>query len=188
MAGFSHPTVGALAPASPILQQRDLTPPSMYPCHMPLRPPPIAPHHHPHPHPHHIVNVGSADTTPSAIGASPTANIGNLQESGGSSNNSTGYEALSAYRLPPPPLSTGGVSSTTAITTTSSGNCNASHQMGPTAGEGGFGGGGDSLPTSMSSYAHMSYNYAASSSNGSNGINSAGKQQFFASCFYSPWV
>lgn len=186
MASFSHPSVGALAPASPILQQRDLTPPSMYSCHMPLRPPPIAPHHHPHPH--HIVNVGSSDAA-SAIGTSPTANIGNLQESGGSSNNSSGYEALSAYRLPPPPLSTGGASSTTAITTPSSENCSAVHQMGPTAGGGGFGG-GDNLPTSMPSYAHMSYNYAASSSNGSNshGINSAGKQQFFASCFYSPWV
>lgn len=183
MASFSHPTVGSLAPASPILQQRDLTPPTMYPCHMPLRPPPIAPHH--------IVNVGSADASSSTVSASPAVNIGNLHDSGGCSTNSTGYEVLSAYRLPPPPLSAG---SSTAITP-SSGHCSSS-QMAHNAG-GGFG--SDSLPSSMPSYAHMSYNYAAansvtSSSNGnsvssinSHGIN-PGKQQFFASCFYSPWV
>lgn len=189
MASFSHPTVSALAPASPILQQRDLTPPAMYPCHMPLRPPPIA-HHH-------IVNVGSVDTSTSTVSGSPTVNIGNLHDSGGSSNNSSGYEVLSAYRLPPPPLSTG---SSSAITPSSaltplSGHCSSS-QMEHTAG-GGFG--GNSLPSSMPSYAHMSYNYSAassvaSSSNSSSvsGINShginSGKQQFFASCFYSPWV
>ncbi|KAH8406412.1 hypothetical protein KR222_005847 [Zaprionus bogoriensis] len=183
MASFSHPSVSALAPPSPILQQRDVTPPSMYASHMNLRPSPIAPHH--------LVNVASAET--SAVSDSPTVNVGNLHESAGSrsSNNTSGYEVLSAYRLPPPPMVTGCATSTASSST--SVNCSP-NQMGHTSGAA-FS--VDSLPCTLPSYAHMGYNYASTgsmghSSSGTTAINhhgiNSGKQQFFASCFYSPWV
>ncbi|XP_030379729.1 paired box protein Pax-6 [Scaptodrosophila lebanonensis] len=182
---FSHPTVGALAPPSPISQQRDLTPPSsLYPCHMSLRAPPIAPHH--------IVGVGGVSNE--SPGGS--VNISNSHTSNIGSNNGTGYDVLSAYGLPPPPPPPSANPSSHHVMEPRQSSCSP-NQAGPVHGvTSGFG--SESIsPASVPSYAHMSYNYAAANNvapSGSNtmpGISShgaSGKQQFFASCFYSPWV
>lgn len=195
MPSFNHPTVGSLAPPSPILQQRDLTPPSMYPCHMPLRPPPIASHH--------IVGVGVATPNERAtVCGSPTINASNTHVSNGptsaNANNAAGYEVLSSYGLqPPPPPVSSAHHSIEPRQSTCSPNQMGSGAVGVGLGHApGFG--SDSISSSMPSYAHMSYNYAAAAAangvapsgvahNNSHG-STHGKQQFFASCFYSPWV
>ncbi|XP_001352371.2 paired box protein Pax-6 isoform X1 [Drosophila pseudoobscura] len=190
MPSFSHSSVGPLAPPSPLSQQRDLTPPSLYPCHMTLRPPPIAgPHHH---------------LSPNDAGNSANVHSSNL----GASNNGTGYEVISSYGLAPPPLPSGGAadgsSSATANIAVSSHQimeprqspCSPQH-LGASIHSSGFA--TEAISSAVPSYAHMSYNYATAANNvppsgGGNpvpGLNShgaSGKQQFFASCFYSPWV
>ncbi|XP_030566641.1 paired box protein Pax-6 isoform X1 [Drosophila novamexicana] len=197
MPNFGHPTVGSLAPPSPITQQRDLTPPSMYPCHMPLRPPPIPPHQ--------LVGVGSATNDSAGVSSSPLQSNPHAASGTVASNNAIGYESLSAYSLqPPPPASTaanhipsGHHPSMEARQAT----CSPSlmNSGGSVHGVGhGSGFGSESISPALPSYAHMSYNYAAAasgvaSSGGANpaaAINShgSGKQQFFASCFYSPWA
>ncbi|XP_017869085.1 PREDICTED: paired box protein Pax-6 isoform X1 [Drosophila arizonae] len=179
---FSHATVG-----SGIAQQRDLTPPSMYPCHMPLRPPPLGPHQ--------LVCVGGATNESTSVSSSPTVNISNP-----ASNNSTGYESLSAYGLPPPPPAPASALGTSTTNTA----INAAHQpsmearpstCSPSQMCHGSVFGSESISPAMPSYAHMSYNYANSlaSSGGANptgphNSHGSGKQQFFASCFYSPWA
>ncbi|KAH8272510.1 hypothetical protein KR044_013439 [Drosophila immigrans] len=192
---FSHSTVGSLAPPSPILQQRDLTPPSMYPCHMSLRPPPIAPHHH-------LVGVGvglgTTSNEISTLRSSPTLAASNSHGSNGTeslNNDVADYELHSTYGLPPPPP---------PIVTPNAVSAVHHHAMeqprqstcSPIQMTHGPGFANDSTIPSIPSYAHMSYNYAAaaaansvapSSSNHSNS-HVSGKQQFFASCFYSPWV
>nr|XP_017029348.1 paired box protein Pax-6 isoform X2 [Drosophila kikkawai] len=202
---FNHPSVvgSSLAPPiSPISQQGgDLTPPSLYPCHMNLRPPP---HHH------LVTNDGNS----------------HIDSRGNCSGSSGGYEALSAYALPPPPpipcsssgssLNFSGSSPSSSTTAAAAAGTSAHHHHHPSTMESrhspscgsnsnhlGIGHTSvfatDSISPTVSPY--MSYNYAAaaasSSSNANVGVVTApvsggnvpsGKQQFFASCFYSPWV
>ncbi|XP_068154242.1 paired box protein Pax-6 isoform X1 [Drosophila tropicalis] len=180
---FNHSAVGPLAPPSPASQQRDLTPPSLYPCHMTLRPPPIGPHH----------IVGGGDGPPE---------IGN-SHSGTGANNGSGYDVLSAYGLPPPPLPPSGAAGAagagsinpSAVSSASAAHhmmdprsTGSPHQLGVSSGFG-----SEAISPAVPSYAHMSYNYAAAANNvpptgGPNPHAASGKQQFFASCFYSPWV
>ncbi|XP_017962538.2 paired box protein Pax-6, partial [Drosophila navojoa] len=179
---FSHQTVGP-----GIAQQRDLTPSSMYPCHMPLRPPPLGPHQ--------LVCVGGATNESTNVSSSPTVNISNP-----ASTNSTGYESLSAYGLPPPPPAPASVLETSTTNTAISAAHHQSMESRPSTSSPsqmshGSAFGSESISPAMPAYAHMSYNYANSlaSSGGANpagALNShgSGKQQFFASCFYSPWA
>ncbi|XP_028900780.1 paired box protein Pax-6 isoform X2 [Zeugodacus cucurbitae] len=231
MSSFTHPSISSM-PGSPMSQQRDLTPPSLYQCHMSLRAPlPPPPHHH------HAVVGGFG--IPSAGGA---------HSSGGSLTNQqsacSGYDtSVSSYGqtvglqppLPPPPLPTPVSSNVSALSQVSSDssvsaiNCGSgaittttnlnnttilsarnspcspptSHQLGtPNNGSGSV------ASTTTDNYSQLGYGYAAAaavaSAAGNNsgasavmgtGIssasaqNQAGKQQqFFASCFYSPWV
>ncbi|XP_016967454.1 paired box protein Pax-6 isoform X1 [Drosophila biarmipes] len=190
---FNH--VGSLAPPSPISQQGDLTPPSLYPCHMSLRPPPIAP-------PHHHIVAGEM--------GNPAGGVGNVQPANlGANCSGSGYEVLSAYALPPPPLPSSSASASNFSTSSStSANVTSHHNMpqepcpSPCNSNSNHLGVGhssvfatDSISPAVSSYAHMSYNYASAANNvtsSSSGEAPAhvapGKQQFFASCFYSPWV
>nr|XP_016998557.2 paired box protein Pax-6 isoform X1 [Drosophila takahashii] len=192
---FNHSSVGSLAPPSPISQQGDLTPPSLYPCHMTLRPPPIAP-------PHHHIVPGN--------GSSPAGGIGNAQSANlGANCGGSGYEVLSAYALPPPPLpSSSAPASNFPTSSSTSANGTSHHPMSqepcpsPCSSNSNPLGVGhssvfatDPISPAVSSYAHMSYNYAstannmsASSPGGAPAHVAPGKQQFFASCFYSPWV
>ncbi|XP_017062814.1 paired box protein Pax-6 isoform X2 [Drosophila eugracilis] len=189
IASFNHSSVGSLTSQSPISQQGDLTPPSLYPSHMTLRAPPIAPPHH------HI--VASDGGSPAGGGASAGMGAG----CGGS-----GYEVLSAYALPPPLPSSSAPA--TNFSTSSSANVTSIHTMShepclsPCSSSSNHLGVGhssvfatDTISPAVPSYAHMSYNYAsatnnvtASSTSGTSTHVAPGKQQFFASCFYSPWV
>ncbi|XP_039496471.1 paired box protein Pax-6 isoform X1 [Drosophila santomea] len=192
---FSHSSVGPLAPPSPIPQQGNLTPPSLYPCHMALRPPPMAPTHQ------HIV---TGDGSSPAGGGLASAQSGNS----GANCSGSGYEVLSAYALPPPPMtpSSAAVSNFSAASSTSANvtphhtasqepcpsPCSSASHLG-VAHSSGFA--SDPISPAVNSYAHMSYNYASSGNNmapsstgGSAAHVAPGKQQFFASCFYSPWV
>ncbi|XP_052854980.1 paired box protein Pax-6 isoform X2 [Drosophila gunungcola] len=190
--GFNHSSVGSLAPPSPISQQGDLTPPSLYPCHMTLRPPPIAPPHH------HIVASDGGSPAGGGIGNAQSVNLG-------ASCSGSGYEVLSAYALPPPPLpSNSAPASNFAASASSSGHNSMPQEPCPSpcssnSNHLGVGHGSvfatDPISPAVSSYAHMSYNYATAANNGTPsaaGGSAAhvapGKQQFFASCFYSPWV
>ncbi|XP_017126179.1 paired box protein Pax-6 isoform X2 [Drosophila elegans] len=189
---FNHSSVGSLAPPSPISQQGDLTPPSLYPCHMTLRPPPIAPPHH------HIVASDGGSPAGGGIGNAQSVNLG-------ASCSGSGYEVLSAYALPPPPLpSSSAPASNFAASASSSGHNSMPQEPCPSpcssnSNHLGVGHGSvfatDPISPAVSSYAHMSYNYATAANNGTPsaaGGSAAhvapGKQQFFASCFYSPWV
>lgn len=202
MPSFNHSSVvgSSLAPpTSPISHQGgDLTPSSLYPCHMNLRPPP---HHH----------LVTNDGVPQSV---------NLVDSRSNCTGSSGgYEALSAYALPPPPpipssssasssnFSGGSPSSTTTAAAVSSAHHHHSMEsrQSPSCGSNsnhlGIGHSSvfatDSISPTVSPY--MSYNYAAAAASASSNVNgvatpvsggnvSSGKQQFFASCFYSPWV
>ncbi|BFG06723.1 paired box protein Pax-6 [Drosophila madeirensis] len=192
MPSFNHSSVGPLAPPSPLSQQRDLTPPSLYPCHMTLRPLPIAGPHH------HLVPNDGGNSGPG---------IGNVHlTNAGASNNGTGYEVLSTYGLAPQPLPAGGGGAADGNSSATANLAVSSHQiMEPRqspcspqhlgAGSHSSGFATDAISSAVPSYAHMSYNYATAANNvpASGGGNpvphaSSGKQQFFASCFYSPWV
>ncbi|KAH8384953.1 paired box protein Pax-6 [Drosophila serrata] len=203
MPTFNHSSVvgSSLAPPiSPISQQGgDLTPPSLYPCHINLRPPP---HHH------LVTNDGNS----------------HLDSRGNCSGSTGGYEALSAYTLPPPPppipcsnsasssnfSGSSSLSSTTAAAAVTSAHHHHStmeSRHSPSCGSSSNHLGishtsvfaADSISPTVSPY--MSYNYAAAAASASSNANggvvttpvtggnvSSGKQQFFASCFYSPWV
>ncbi|XP_017051423.2 LOW QUALITY PROTEIN: paired box protein Pax-6 [Drosophila ficusphila] len=192
---FNHSSVGSLAPPSPISQQGDLTPPSLYPCHMTLRPPPIPPPHH------HIVP---------GDGAGP-AGSGNVQPASlGTNCSGSGYEVLSAYGLPAPPVASGSTPASSFSTPSSSIGASSHHPIpqeqcpSPCSSSSNHMGVGHShssvfatepISSSVNSYAHMSYNYATAANNvtqssisGTTAHVAPGKQQFFASCFYSPWV
>ncbi|KAH8236305.1 hypothetical protein KR032_006879 [Drosophila birchii] len=190
MPTFNHSSLvgSSLAPPiSPISQQgADLTPPSLYPCHMNLRPPP---HHH------LVTNDGNSHV-----------------DARGNCSGSSGYEALSAYALPPPSTNFSGSSpssSTIAAATSAHHHHNSTMESrhSPTCGSNSNHLGishtsvfaPDSISPTVSPY--MSYNYAAAAASASSSANggvmatpvsggnvSSGKQQFFASCFYSPWV
>ncbi|KAH8269758.1 hypothetical protein KR018_000420 [Drosophila ironensis] len=194
MPSFNHSSVGSLTSPSPMSQQGDLTPPAHYPCHMTLRPPPMTTHHH---------QIVPND------GGSPVSGPTNSQ---GVNNTGLGYEVLSAYALPPPPLPTSSVPSSNFSTSVTSGpgtgaNCTVtshhsmeSRQTPCNSNSTHFGVGAspvfsnEGISPAVSSYAHMSYNYAAAANNvapsvvGPPSHGAPGKQQFFASCFYSPWV
>uniref|UniRef100_A0A6P4EMS5 Paired box protein Pax-6 isoform X3 n=1 Tax=Drosophila rhopaloa TaxID=1041015 RepID=A0A6P4EMS5_DRORH len=193
---FNHSSVGSLAPPSPMSQQGDLTPPSLYPCHMNLRPPPIAPPHH------HLVAGDGGSPAGGGLGNAQSASLG-------TSCSGSGYEVLSAYALPPPPLpSSSAPALNFSAAASSSANVAAHHTMpqepcpSPCSSNSnhlGVGPGSvfatDPASSAVPSYAHMSYNYATAANNvtPSSAVSSAahvapGKQQFFASCFYSPWV
>ncbi|XP_033168156.1 paired box protein Pax-6 isoform X2 [Drosophila mauritiana] len=193
---FNHSSVGPLAPPSPIPQQGDLTPSSLYPCHMTLRPPPMAPAHH------HIVTGDGGRPAGVGLGSGQSANLG-------ANCSGSGYEVLSAYALPPPPMapSSAADSNFSAASSTSANvtphhtiaqescpsPCSSASHFG-VAHSSGFS--SDPISPAVSSYAHMSYNYASSANNsmtpssasGTSAHVAPGKQQFFASCFYSPWV
>ncbi|KAH8319350.1 hypothetical protein KR067_005014 [Drosophila pandora] len=191
MSSFNHASIGPLAPPSPMSQHGNMTPPLHYPCHMTLRPPPIA-HHH------------TNDESSLASG-----NVNSHSSSLGANNSAMGYEVL-AYGLPPPitPITSSSSSSSNFPPSISAGaNCTlTSHQSLETrhspcnSNSIHLGGGSSSIYSTetitppVPSYTHMSYNYATSANNiPASGIanpphGGSGKQQFFASCFYSPWV
>lgn len=190
MSSFNHSSIGPLAPPSPMSQHGNMTPPTHYPCHVTLRPPPIAAHH--------ITNDESNLTS-----GNPSSHSSSL----GANHSAMGYEVL-AYGLPPPHLPSSSSSSSNFTHSISTGaNCTVtSHQSletrhSPCNNNSIHLGGGSSsiyatetLSPSVPSYTHMSYNYATSTNNiPASGIanpphGASGKQQFFASCFYSPWV
>lgn len=195
----SHPPITSI-PGSPISQQRELVSPSLYQCHVSLRPP-VPPNHH-----HVISNGGFGATT----GNGSCNSAGQLQRIGSGSANSTptlnsgqsSYESLGVYSHAvglPPPSSTlpthQGLNSCTERQTSCSPHSNLGNNVSLSAHSAAV------PPTSTASpYSQMGYNgytaiASASSCNNSNNSPSpiphpsAGKQQqFFASCFYSPWV
>ncbi|XP_054746010.1 paired box protein Pax-6-like [Anastrepha obliqua] len=233
MSPFTHPSITSSQP-------RDLSPPSLYQCHMSLRTPLAPPPHH-----HAVVGgygipaSGAAHGSSMGAGSStPGSGLANLQPT------CSGYDTtLSSYSQavglqPPPPLplhSTANVSSlsqvasessvstlscgsrlTTMITgntttlTTRNSPCSPPQQLSTTNHSSGSGSVSSSIPDS---YSQLGYGYAtaaavatsACSNNdsvaalsaeptannviSSSSQNQAGKQQqFFASCFYSPWV
>ncbi|KAH8385435.1 hypothetical protein KR009_007710 [Drosophila setifemur] len=192
---FSHSSIGSMAPPSPMSLQGDLTPPTLYPCHMALRPPPIAPHSH-------QIVVNDEGSPPGCASSSQSANIG-------PNSSASGYEMLSAYALPPPPLPSSSASNfpvSASVSTSGNNSCTVSshHTMEPRLSPGSSNSNHLGLAHSsvfatdsisqVPSYAHMSYNYAAAANNmapsgvGNTSHGPPGKQQFFASCFYSPWV
>ncbi|KAH8389122.1 hypothetical protein KR215_005289 [Drosophila sulfurigaster] len=199
---FSHSSMGSLAPPSPILQQRDLTPPSvsMYPCHMPLRPPPLASHHN-------LVGVGTGLGTSSneVANVSSSPNIAsNPHGSNGTksvNNDVADYEANLTYGLPPPPLPIAPPTASNSLSISAAHHPQMEHHRqsncSPIQMSHGQSFANDSTSHAIPSYAHMSYNYAAAaaaansiapSDSNHNNSHVSGKQQFFASCFYSPWV
>ncbi|XP_037942303.1 paired box protein Pax-6-like [Teleopsis dalmanni] len=150
--------------SSSLGQQRELTPPSLYQCHMSLRPPT-----------HH--NIGNS--------------FGNTSLSiGNNSNNQhvyygSGSDSISGY---PSHVIGENISMPNPIT------CNADFNR-ETSAANQLINSGTSDNLSNSSYIQLGYNssasstVAASSISSNNGNSATGKQQqFFASCFYSPWV
>lgn len=240
MPSFTHPSISSI-PGSSMPQQRDLTPPSLYQCHMSLRTPlPPPPHHH--------ALVGSFGI-PSASGGNGSGSVmtgsGISSATGGSLTNP--QAACSSYDTvvsscgqtvgvqPPPPLpkpssnnvsalsqvssdssvsalNCGGRATTTttnlnntAILSNRNSPCSAlSHRQGtPNDGNGS----GSVAASSMDNYSQLGYGYAVSTASPTACSNSGGptamgtglsstssqnqvgkQQQFFASCFYSPWV
>ncbi|XP_046812113.1 paired box protein Pax-6 isoform X2 [Lucilia cuprina] len=197
----SHPPITSI-PGSPISQQRDLVSPSLYQCHVSLRPPVPPNHHH-----HHVISNGSFGA---ASGNGSCNTTSQLQRIGSGSANNTptlntgqsSYDTLGAYShavgLPPPSTSLSthqGISSCSSDRQTScSPHTNLSNNASLNTHSG-------TVPTSTATpYSQMGYNgytavAAAATCNNSNNSPSpiphpsTGKQQqFFASCFYSPWV
>ncbi|KAL9873538.1 paired box protein Pax-6 isoform X3 [Glossina fuscipes] len=197
MASFthSHPSITTM-PGSPITQQRDLGSSSFYQCHVSLRPPISHSHHH-----HH----GMPGSFGSAAGSSQiTCTAANLQgiNCNTTSQTSSTFDTLGTYGhtvgLPPPlPTHHNSILENCAARQTTYSPHSHSH----------LGNNSNAAATvSAASYSQMGYNgYAAvaaaasvtaacnGSSNSSppvvNSHSAAGKQQqFFASCFYSPWV
>ncbi|KAH8339729.1 hypothetical protein KR074_009863 [Drosophila pseudoananassae] len=189
VSSFNHSTIGPLAPPSPMSQQENMTSPTLYPCHMTLRPPPIAAHH--------ITN--DENSLASGNGSSHSTSLG-------ANNSAIGYEVLSAYGLPPPPVPLSSSSGSNFSPSISAGAACTSHQSlesrhsNCTSNSLHLGSGSsaiyatETISPPVPSYTHMGYNYATSSSNvptsaiASSPHGGSGKQQLFASCFYSPWV
>ncbi|XP_065370820.1 paired box protein Pax-6 [Calliphora vicina] len=199
----SHPSITSI-PGSPISQPRDLVSPSLYQCHVSLRPPVPPNHHHHH---HHVIANGSFGASSGNASCNTTSQ---LQRIGSGSSNSTqnhntvqsSYDSLDVYShavgLPPPsttlPIHQGLTSCTDRQTSCSPHASNLSNSVG-------YSSHSVTVPTSTPTpYSQMGYNgytavAAAATCNNSNISSSpishptTGKQQqFFASCFYSPWV
>ncbi|KAM7341290.1 eyeless isoform 2-T2 [Cochliomyia hominivorax] len=194
----SHPPITSL-PGSPISQQRDIVSPSLYQCHVSLRPP-VPPNHH-------VISNGSFGST---VGNSSCNTTSQLQRIASGPANSTptlnsgqsSYDSLGVYShsvgLPPPSTALPihqGLSTCTERQTSCSPHSNLSNNVGLSSHSA-------TVPTSTPTpYSQMGYNgytaiaTAATCNNSSNSPSpiphspSTGKQQqFFASCFYSPWV
>lgn len=202
MTGFthSHPPITSM-PGSPITQQRDLGSPSLYQCHVSLRPPIPSSHHHHH---HHVLTNGTFGST-SINGDNNTPT--HLQRMGSVSANSSTttntppntYNNLGVYShamgLPPPhPTLSSHHQAASAMTscTGRQSSCSPHASLGTHNGT-------SASAASTSPYSQVGYNgypaVAAAACNNSSPSPSpiphptSGKQQqFFASCFYSPWV
>ncbi|XP_055857863.1 paired box protein Pax-6 isoform X3 [Episyrphus balteatus] len=194
MSSFTHPSITSM-PSSPNIgivpsgisatsatsclqqHQRDLTPPSLYQCHMSLRgpiPPPL----------------GGPYSSQNSTGGSSSGGGVPGSVSGGSCtpNSSIPLPALSHPSTPTHPHQATAAAAVAAA---------AYDSLGLT----GYGPPPPPPPTASSDARHspcsphQSYQMAAAGSvvqsssyaNGGNNNNSSGKQ-FFASCFYSPWV
>ncbi|XP_049316223.1 paired box protein Pax-6 isoform X2 [Bactrocera dorsalis] len=237
MSSFTHPSISPM-PGSPISQQRDLTPPSLYQCHMSLRAPlPPPPHHHAMIGSFGIPSVSAGHSSSSAmIGSgcsSSTANTNQQLVSRGYDTTVKSYEQTVGLQ---PPLSlptaySNNVSALPQVTSDSSVsaiNCNSgattttnlnnttilstrnspcspiSHHLG-TPNDGG--GSSSTAASTMHNYSQLGYGYATTTASSTVCNNSGGptvmdtglsstssqnqvgkQQQFFASCFYSPWV
>ncbi|XP_036223666.1 paired box protein Pax-6 isoform X3 [Bactrocera oleae] len=237
MSSFTHPSISPM-PGSPMSQQRDLTPPSLYQCHMSLRAPlPPPPHHHAVIGSFGIPSASGGHGSNSAmIGSGSTSSTGDTNQQSACS----GYDTtVSSYEQtlgmqPPPPLPTDSSNNVSALSQVSSDssvstiNCSSvsttttnlnnttilstrnspcsppSHQLGiPNDGSGRS----SEAASTIHNYSQLGYGYAAATAasavcNNSGGPtvmgtglsstssqNQVGKQQqFFASCFYSPWV
>ncbi|XP_017488305.1 PREDICTED: paired box protein Pax-6 isoform X2 [Rhagoletis zephyria] len=233
MSSFTHPSITSI-PGSPMSQPRDLTPPSLYQCHMSLRAPlPPPPHHHA------VVGGFSLPVSNAAHGSgnamvaspgTPGSSLSNLQSPCSGYDGSLGtYGQTLGLQSPTalPPHSSATVSSLPQVssespltalncssrpTTMNIGNtrtlsarnspCSPCHQL--STPNNGSGGNGSVTSGPTDSYSQMGYGYAAAtavatgvcSNNGSatSGTTTSSQnqpskqQQFFASCFYSPWV
>ncbi|XP_055922604.1 paired box protein Pax-6 isoform X2 [Eupeodes corollae] len=191
MSSFTHPSITSM-PSSPNIgivpsgisaasatsclqqHQRDLTPPSLYQCHMSLRgpiPPPVGSSFSPH------------NSNASSGGGSVAPGNG-----GGSSSSNSG--------IPPPSLSHSSAPSHSHPAAAAAAAAAAAYDS---LGLSGYGPPPHPPPTTPSDGRHSScsphqgYQMAGSVaqstaySSGNNNNSSTGKQ-FFASCFYSPWV
>ncbi|XP_050339888.1 paired box protein Pax-6 isoform X2 [Bactrocera neohumeralis] len=237
MSSFTHPSISPM-PGSPISQQRDLTPPSLYQCHMSLRAPlPPPPHHHAMIGSFGIPSVSSGHSSSSAMigcgSSSSTANTNQQLVSRGYDTTVKSYEQTVGLQppLPLPIACSNNVSALPQVTSDSSVsaiNCDSgattstnlnnttllstrnspcspiSHQLG-TPNDGG--GSSSTAASTMHNYSQLGYGYATATASSTVCNNSGGstvmdsglsstssqnqvgkQQQFFASCFYSPWV
>lgn len=209
MSSFTHPSL----PSSPMAQQRDLTPPSLYQCHMSLRGP--------------IPPPGSSFGSGGNIGVGSLNNSvnicgNNLQNgSAGASNYeplSLSHAAAAGYShhhsvglAPPPPHHSTSTPENSALSgSTQARESPISPHQGISGGGGGVSAGGNTTSytqiglhgTQLNPHHHHHHSgyaaaVAAASNNGTvsgaagvgvSGTTAGKQQQFFASCFYSPWV
>ncbi|XP_018789226.1 PREDICTED: paired box protein Pax-6 isoform X2 [Bactrocera latifrons] len=237
MSSFTHPSMSPM-PGSPISQQRDLTPPSLYQCHMSLRAPlPPPPHHHAMIGSFGIPSVGGGHSSSSAMIGSrssiSTANTNQQLVSRGYDTTVKSYEQTVGLQ-PPLPLPTAcsnnvsalpqvtsdssisvincdseattttNLNNTTILSTRNSTSSPISHQLGAPNDDGGS---SSTAASTMHNYSQLGYGYATATDSSTVCNNSGGptvmetglsstssqnqvgkQQQFFASCFYSPWV